>query len=99
MQVFYSVPGAGIEPARVLPQRFLRPSRLPIPPPGPIFQKKANYQTILFISNLRKLLMISCLLKSFAKIRPFFKLTNFFFIFFIFFLSIQKKGVFLQIEN
>ena len=29
-----SVPGAGIEPARVLPQRFLRPSRLPIPPPG-----------------------------------------------------------------
>ncbi len=29
-----SVPGAGIEPARVLPHRFLRPTRLPIPPPG-----------------------------------------------------------------
>ena len=27
------VPRAGIEPARVLPHRFLRPTRLPIPPP------------------------------------------------------------------
>ena len=31
---FLCVPGAGIEPARVLPHRFLRPTRLPIPPPG-----------------------------------------------------------------
>ena len=28
------VPKAGIEPARVLPHWFLRPTRLPIPPPG-----------------------------------------------------------------
>ncbi len=28
------VPGAGIEPARVLPHWFLRPARLPIPPSG-----------------------------------------------------------------
>ena len=28
------VPGAGIEPARVLPHWFLRPTRLPIPPSG-----------------------------------------------------------------
>ena len=28
----YLVPKAGIEPARVLPHRFLRPTRLPIPP-------------------------------------------------------------------
>ena len=29
-----SVPGAGVEPARVLPHRCLRPARLPIPPSG-----------------------------------------------------------------
>ena len=29
---FFLVPKAGIEPARVLPHRFLRPTRLPIPP-------------------------------------------------------------------
>lgn len=29
-----SVPGEGLEPSQVLPQRCLRPSRLPIPPPG-----------------------------------------------------------------
>jgi|WetSurMetagenome_2_1015567.scaffolds.fasta_scaffold16633_5 hypothetical protein len=29
-----SVPGAGIEPARTFVHRFLRPTRLPIPPPG-----------------------------------------------------------------
>jgi hypothetical protein len=28
------VPGAGIEPARVLPHWFLRPTRLPVPPSG-----------------------------------------------------------------
>lgn len=28
------VPRAGLEPARVLPHRFLRPTRLPIPPSG-----------------------------------------------------------------
>ena len=28
------VPGAGIEPARVLPHWCLRPTRLPIPPSG-----------------------------------------------------------------
>ena len=32
---FSSVPGAGIEPAQVLPHWCLRPARLPIPPSGP----------------------------------------------------------------
>ena len=30
------VPGAGIEPAQPCDYRFLRPTRLPIPPPGQI---------------------------------------------------------------
>lgn len=37
MQIlFFCVPEAGIEPARVLPHRFLRPTRLPIPPLGQV---------------------------------------------------------------
>ena len=32
----HSVPGAGIEPAQPYDYRFLRPTRLPIPPPGQI---------------------------------------------------------------
>ena len=39
----FSVPGAGIEPARVLPHRFLRPTRLPIPPPGQMRVQKYNF--------------------------------------------------------
>ena len=35
----FAVPRAGIEPARVLPHRFLRPTRLPIPPPRHKFQR------------------------------------------------------------
>src|SRR3546814_860538 len=31
------VPRAGLEPARVLPHWCLRPTRLPIPPPGQVF--------------------------------------------------------------
>lgn len=30
------VPRAGVEPARVLPHWCLRPTRLPIPPPGQV---------------------------------------------------------------
>ncbi len=33
------VPRAGIEPARALTHRFLRPTRLPIPPPGQMARK------------------------------------------------------------
>ena len=33
------VPGAGIEPARTHIHRFLRPTRLPIPPPGQVDDK------------------------------------------------------------
>ena len=36
------VPGAGIEPARVLPHWFLRPTRLPIPPSGQLFRPLQN---------------------------------------------------------
>ena len=34
MARLFFVPGAGLEPARVLPHWCLRPTRLPIPPPG-----------------------------------------------------------------
>ncbi len=33
-----SVPRAGVEPARVLPHWCLRPTRLPIPPPGLVLE-------------------------------------------------------------
>ncbi len=49
-QAFIFVPGAGIEPARVLPHRFLRPTRLPIPPPGQ--QMGLQRYTFLFLIKL-----------------------------------------------
>ena len=69
---FFVVPKAGIEPARVLPHRFLRPTRLPIPPlrHGLIASNAAaKVRKILFsASNLRKISLfastarIKCLL-------------------------------------
>ena len=57
----FSVPGAGIEPARVLPHRFLRPTRLPIPPPGLKISTNhcvsfASAKVIIFLLRQRKIL-------------------------------------------
>ena len=47
----YLVPKAGIEPARVLPHRFLRPTRLPIPPLRHVLHrvKRGCKNTVFFI--------------------------------------------------
>ena len=38
------MPGAGIEPALPFENRFLRPARLPVPPPGPAKkQRESDY--------------------------------------------------------
>lgn len=37
------VPGAGIEPALPFENRFLRPARLPVPPPGRIVRTARLY--------------------------------------------------------
>jgi len=51
------VPGAGLEPARVLPQWCLRPSRLPIPPPGHFSCGLQKYGILFFIQSFQ---IISC---------------------------------------
>ena len=47
MQRLLGVPKAGIEPARVLPHWFLRPTRLPIPP----LRLSGRKNTLFFIST------------------------------------------------
>ncbi len=41
-----TVPGAGIEPAQPYDYRFLRPTRLPIPPPGQKRESNENSSVI-----------------------------------------------------
>jgi hypothetical protein len=49
----FSVPEAGIEPARYCYHWILSPARLPIPPPGPVERCKTNYffRKTIFLNN------------------------------------------------
>ena len=51
MRGFFGVPKAGIEPARVLTHRLLRPTRLPIPPLRHVLHrvKRGCKNTVFFI--------------------------------------------------
>lgn len=51
---FFGVPRAGIEPAHTHVYRFLRPTRLPIPPPGQIGSAKL----IIFVTPQNRMLVL-----------------------------------------
>ena len=53
-----NVPRVGLEPTRVLPHWCLRPTRLPIPPPGPVFlieRKNSEKNQIQLLNNILSL--------------------------------------------